>query len=186
MVKPAPRFLDGSRDSQSPVSLRSRQSTDLLMRPSTPPVALQSFSEAEALSTVQRRTADPTASPGQARVADSPESKSASQSRPSGLGNGGLKRSSAYRDRRSMTPYDGDEDARILTSSINAGNALHQKSASLSPKRLVDPEARKRDVQTDSVAETSPFLPSRAKSIHIGLARIRVRHQDRPSSKISS
>ncbi len=161
LTKPAPIYLDGSMERvPSPRSLKSRTSTDMLLHSGpTSSNAIDSFSDADLLAISRRETDPPKSFPSDEARRSQPTTPG---SRSSMLNSGGLKRSSAYRDRRSNGTLD-DEGTRLLSDPVDARTASHQKSSSLSPRRLIGSRGRSEDADpSDFVQPTTPATVKRS------------------------
>ncbi|KAI9884968.1 MAG: Peptidyl-prolyl cis-trans isomerase B [Watsoniomyces obsoletus] len=157
LTKPAPIHFDGPADNvSSPRSLKSRTSNDMLLHSApTSASAIDSFSDADLLAISRRETDPPRAFPSDEARRSQPTTPAA---RSSMMSSGGLKRSSAYRDRRSNGTLD-DEDTRLLSDPTEARTASHQKTSSLSPRRLVMGSRGSRD---DVMQATTPETVKRS------------------------
>ena len=126
----------------------------LLLQPSTPSPGLRTFSDEDA-SASRLQTDDVADRMSEARLSDARRAGGAPRGRSVGAVDASPKRSSAYRDRRSMAPLNG-ADSDGPSSAGGPIGRFHHKTASLSPTRLISFDEQMQAKEGDETREPTP------------------------------
>ena len=132
----------------------------LLQQPFTASPGLPTLSDEDA-STSRLQTDNVVDRMGEARLSDASGTRGAPRGRSVGAVDASMKRSSAYRDRRSVTPLEG-ADSGGPSSSVGPIGRFRHKAASLSPTKLIGFDEQMQANRGDETCEPTLAPRSRA------------------------